>query len=77
MSHCITHCICGAQKTRTGLCTHCDLPPVDGTCPVGCARCRERDSHCPICHTDFGTRTASIVHEAQCRQAESQRVGLP
>ena len=77
MSHCIAHCICGAQKTRTGMCTHCDFPPVGGGCPVGCARCRTRDSYCSVCHTDFGTRTASIVHEFQCRQAESQRVGLP
>ena len=69
----MSHCICGARKTRTGLCTHCDFPPVSGGCPVGCARCRERDSYCSVCHISFGTRTASIVHEFQCREAGSRR----
>ena len=73
----MSHCICGARKTRTGLCTHCDFPPVGGGCPVGCARCRERDSHCPVCHVSFGTPVARDLHEKRCRRAESQRLGLP
>lgn len=77
MSHCIAHCICGAQKTRTGMCTHCDLPPVDGTCPVGCARCRERDSYCSVCNTSCGSPVSRAVHEKRCRRAEAKRIGLP
>lgn len=73
----MSHCICGARKTRTGLCTHCDFPPVGGGCPVGCARCRERDSYCPICNTSCGSPVSRAVHEKRCRRAEAKRIGLP
>ena len=73
----MSHCICGARKTRTGLCTHCNFPPVSGGCPVGCARCRERDSHCPVCNTSCGSPVSRDLHEKRCRRAETKRIGLP
>ena len=73
----MSHCICGARKTRTGLCTHCDFPPVGGGCPVGCARCRERDSYCSLCNTICGSSFARALHEKRCRRAETKRIGLP
>ena len=66
----MSRCICGARKTRTGLCTHCDFPPVSGGC-------RERDSYCPVCHTSCGSPVSRDLHEKRCRRAEVKRIGLP
>lgn len=66
-----TLCRCDRVLDARGMCPHCDAAP---TCPKPvCPDCHIRDTHCVVCKTPCGTRSAALNHESACRQAEVKK----